>query len=89
MKDYFKTRGEAVDKLIEKPGKDGEACQPKEKIEDQWVYLVEIDVDMYVQLQRNLRTVQQLYMIVGDVIEKNEEKLTKPKGDRNQSRMMY
>lgn len=80
--------------------KDGDAsktsksCSSEEKVSetssppDAMQHIVALDLKCYVSLHHTLMAARDALMIVGDMIDKNMEKLQRPKGT-NQSSGMY
>jgi len=58
-------------------------------LEDAVAHIVDLDVARYIELAYLLETARDAYIFVGDALEKNKEKITKPKGDGANAMSMF
>ena len=83
MADYYQMRGSAVETLT-KPSKEG--VKPVD-IPDLRSYILSLDVDTYKELRAQLEGIQEIYILVGDLISKNKEKILTPRAQRTNNMM--
>ena len=61
----------------------------KSPLEDAVAHIVDLDVAQYFALTYLLESTRDAYIAVGDALEKNKEKITKPKGEGGNAMSMF